>query len=244
MQPFLDWLQLGSDYMAMSTSDPSNPANRKAKNIEVCVEELLSDPRLTDDDVNKILREIENLTQWTLWQKVYYELEIRKNFLLARRDAAPLGLGEDNISSGSFKRAVEDIDSLFEQLMKQNGARLNDGVCRNEARGTEAANFPWIFFDDIDPCAQHLMAEQDVAELRYTPKQLSFPPPTLLHTRKLLPVFRETLLSEMPNYKSRAEPKADSRRGSMFGSAASTKGASADTRSIKSKKSGFKIPFL
>ena len=252
-QPFFDWLQLGSDFMALSTSDPSNPDDRTKKNIEVNVEEMLSDPRLSDDDVNRVLREVDNLTQWTLWQKVSYELEHRKNFLLAYPDAAPSsGLGVDQVPSPKFKREIEDIDGLLSRLMRQNGVKLNDGICRSEARGTEAADYSWIYFDDVDPCSQHLMGEEEVADLKYEPKQVSYPPPTLLHARKVLPRFREILLSEMPNWRGRqaAGRTADGRRGSTASGAAtstfatpSSESKSADTRSVKSKKS-FKIPFL
>ncbi|KDN39449.1 hypothetical protein K437DRAFT_296093 [Tilletiaria anomala UBC 951] len=247
-EPFIDWLQLGADYMALSTSDPAHPADRSRKNIEVNVEKMLGDNRLTDDDVRRILREVDNLTQYTLWNKVWYELELRKNFLLARPDAAPVsGLGEKDLPSPTFKKDIEDIDSLLSDLMTKKGVKINDGLCRSEARGTEAAEFPWIWFDEVDPCGQHLMAEEAVADLRYEPRGMSYPPPNLLHTRKVLPIFREILLSEMPDRMRKTPlPPGNARRASKFSTSNKSDKGGADTRSVVSKKSAksFKIPFL
>jgi hypothetical protein len=69
-EPFTRWLQAGADYMAMGTTDPYHPANRKAKKIEVDLEELLQDDSLTDADVDAVLKETDRLAEYVRWQKV------------------------------------------------------------------------------------------------------------------------------------------------------------------------------
>ena len=231
--------------MALGTSDPSHPDDRKAKSLEINVEEMLADERLSDEDVKRILREVDGFMQWNLWQKIWYELEMRKNFLLAKPDAAAAsGLGEDALPSGTFKTEIQDLDSLMKDLLEANGAKINDGLCRSEARGTEARDLPWLYFDEVDPCSQHLMGEEDVADLKYDPPSVNFPPPNLLHTRKALPIFRSTLLSQMPDRFARKSVRpTDTRRNSTV-STSTRPAKAADAKSFMSRKSGFRLPFM
>ena len=202
MKPFVEWLQLGADYMALSTTDPGHPANRKAKNVEINLEEMLRDDSLTDDDVGKILAEVDQLATYVKWQKVWYELEMRKNFLLARSDAIPAsGLSQDDIAKGSnMRERIEDVDGLLKELMQQERAPVEEGVVENEARGTEMRDFPWAWFDAVDPLHQHL-DDTDPEQLRFHPNVATTKLPTLLHTRKALTPFRQTLLDRLPAWK-------------------------------------------
>lgn len=231
-QPILEWIQLATDYMALGTSDPAHPADRNKPNVELNVEALLADGRIKPDDAKRILREIEYLQTWTLWQKVRRELEKRRDFLFALEDedgnVSPSGLGEVHLPPDTrFQQEVRDIDRLMQRLMKANGVRMDDGVCRTEARGTEAQIYPQLWFDDLDPCGQHLMAEEDVADLRYTPSSISFPPPNLLHTRKLLPAFRAQLSTALPDWRdSMARARMAEEQGSTTDVASRTGGHS------------------
>jgi len=75
--PFFDWSQVGCDYMAMGTTDPAHPANRKAKDVEINLEELLRDDRITPQDVEEIIKETDQLKEFTLWQKIRFEVSQR-----------------------------------------------------------------------------------------------------------------------------------------------------------------------
>lgn len=259
MQRFTDWLQVGADYMSLSTVDPQHPANRKAKNVEVNLEEMLQDDRLTEKDVKTILAEIDGLASYVKWQKVWYELEMRKNFLLARPDAAPSsGLSEDDLPGG-MKRKILDVDGLLRELMEQEGVPVEEGVVRDETRGTEMQNFPWAWFEAVDPLHQHIEGgEPD--QLRFRPHTATTTLPSLSVTRKALEPFQDCLISKLPAWKdgsasgvpasapvadrvstapppppsakSNAKRRGESRPGSVM----------ADNRSTKSRKSIMKMP--
>lgn len=195
------WAQLGCDYMALSTVDPAHPADRSAKNIEVNLEELLQDGRLTETDVKKILAEVDRLATWTKWAKVRYELEMRKNFLLAREDAAPAsGLSERDLPSEKMREEVGDIDTLMRELMEAEGVPIDDGVCEDGVRGTEKEVFPWAWFDAVDPLNQHLPAEETAGQLKARPAGIMATPPSMKHVRKLGPIFAEHLGEILPEW--------------------------------------------
>lgn len=202
MQPFTEWLQKGADYMALGTTDPAHPANRRAKNVEINLEEMLRDDTLTDEDVDEILGEVDQLAKYVKWQKIWYELELRKNILLARSDAIPAsGLSEDAIpSGGNMKERMVDVDGLLRELMEQEGEEIEEGVVTNEARGTEMKDFPWAWFDQMDPLHQHLDGTNP-NDLQFIPGVASCKMPTLKTTRKALDPFRQTLLEKLPAWK-------------------------------------------
>ncbi|EPQ29084.1 uncharacterized protein PFL1_03373 [Pseudozyma flocculosa PF-1] len=205
-KPLWDWCQLGLDYMALSTTDPANPADRSAPNLEVNFEELLQDARLTDADVKKVLIEIDRLAAFTKWSKVRYELEARKNYLLARPEAAsPSGLCEAELppdAAAGLRKELEDLDGMMRDLLEESGLELDDGNCADGVRGTEKYDFPWAFFAGMDPLNQHLPAEAEAGELRVAKVPTNVAPPTLKHTRKVLPLFCELLASRMPEWQS------------------------------------------
>lgn len=233
IQQFTDWLQVGADFMSLSTVDPQHPANRKAKNIEVNLEELLQDDRLTEDDVQKVIAEIDSLASYVKWQKVWYELEMRKNFLLARPDAAPAsGLSEDDLPKG-MKQKILDVDGLLCDLMEQEGIAVEQGIVRGTTRGTEMQNFPWAWFDAVDPLHQHIEGG-DAEPLRFRPQTATTTLPSLNVTRKVLEPFQDCLISTMPAWK---EGTAEGAPANAPTKSTPTPAASSyDNKSIKATK--------
>ncbi|SNX84094.1 uncharacterized protein MEPE_02802 [Melanopsichium pennsylvanicum] len=198
-----DWCQLGLDYMALSTTDPANPADRKAPNLEINFEELLQDARLTDGDVKKIIGEADHLARYTKWTKVRYELEARKNYLLGKPEAGhPGGVSEADMTDEAMKREIKDIDAMMRDLMIDAGETPDDGVCDDGIRGTEKYDFPWAFYDEVDPLHQHLASEEEAGDLRVSKCPAGYPPPSLKHIRRLQPLFCEVLAAKLPEWQS------------------------------------------
>ncbi|SAM59572.1 uncharacterized protein UBRO_01067 [Ustilago bromivora] len=198
-----DWCQLGLDYMALSTTDPANPADRRAPNLELNFEELLQDVRLTDSDVKKIIAEADQLARYTKWMKVRYELEARKNYLLAKPEAAhPGGVSEKDLRDEAMRRDIKDIDAMMRDLMEDNGETIDDGACADGVRGTEKYDFPWAFYDEVDPLNQHLAGEEEAGELKVPKFATGYPPPSLKHIRRLQPLFCELLANKLPEWQS------------------------------------------
>lgn len=219
--PLFEWCQIGLDYMALSTTDPVHPADRSAKNIELNLEELLQDSRLSEKDVELILEEVDELAVYTKWSKVAYELELRKNFLLARSDSATNSkLTEDDIPSTTMKEEIQDIDALMRELMEAEGVPVDDGSLPNESRGTEARELSTLWFDVMDPLGQHLRAEGDAPELRYEPKYVGPPVPCLKYVRKALPAFNDMLRDRLPVYRQ-GPTTANSGNGTAAGKGSS-----------------------
>ncbi|KAN0060420.1 hypothetical protein ACQY0O_007750 [Thecaphora frezii] len=215
-RPLWDWAQLGLDYMALSTSDPTNPADRSVPHLEVNFEELLRDARLSEGDVKKVLAEVDRLATYTKWSKVRYEIEARKNYLLARREAAsPSGLCESELPDEALKRELRDVDGMMRDLLEEEGEALDDGRCHDGVRGTEKYDFPWAFYDAMDPLNQHLPAEAEAGELSVSRVPVDVAPPSLKHTRKVLPMFCEVLASKMPEWQAedRVADLAGGKRG-------------------------------
>ncbi|KAJ1027833.1 hypothetical protein NDA13_003286 [Ustilago tritici] len=198
-----DWCQLGLDYMALSTTDPANPADRRAPNLEINFEELLQDTRLTDSDVKKIIAEADQLARYTKWMKVRYELEARKNYLLAKPEAAhPGGVSEKDLTDEAMRRDIKDIDAMMRDLMEDNGETIDDGAYADGVRGTEKYDFSWAFYDEVDPLNQHLASEEEAGELKVPKFATGYPPPSLKHIRRLQPLFCELLANKLPEWQS------------------------------------------
>lgn len=235
---FWEWCQIGLDYMALSTTDPVHPADRSAKNIEVNLEELLQDSRMTDKDVELILEEVDELAVYTKWSKVAYELEMRKNFLLSRSEAATTSkLTEDDVPSQRMKEDIQDIDGLMRELMESEGVPVDDGTLPNESRGTEARELATFWFDVMDPLGQHLKAERGASELTYTPQGITPPAPCLKYVRKALPAFREALKERLPDWQhgDAKGPKQPKQPGTRKPVTSSYDGASINSKSKKGK---------
>lgn len=197
-QPLWAWCQSGCDFMSLSTTDPKHPADRSVENIEVNLDEMLQDERLSAEDVDEILREMDELTEWSRWRKIRRELEFRKNFLLAVRPG-PTGLWRESVPTTSMREALEDIDGLMLELFDAEGVAPDDGLC-DDVRGSERKALPWAFFDAKDPLGQGLLAEPESDEHRITKPRVDARPPSLDYTRKLLPMFRELLVAKLPDW--------------------------------------------
>ncbi|TKY90925.1 hypothetical protein EX895_000923 [Sporisorium graminicola] len=202
-QRLWDWCQLGLDYMALSTTDPAHPADRRAPNLEIDFEAFLQDARLNDSDVKKILAEADKLAKYTKWSKVRFELESRKNYLLGKPEAGhPGGVSEQDITDERLRREVADIDAMMQDLMADAGEQIDDGSCEDGVRGTEKYDFPWAFYDEIDPLNQHLAAERETGPLRVPKVPVGYAPPSLKHIRRLQPLFAELLASKLPEWQT------------------------------------------
>ncbi|UZJ51408.1 hypothetical protein CBS101457_000728 [Exobasidium rhododendri] len=246
MKPFTEWLQIGADYMALSTTDPAHPANRRAKNVEVNLEDLLADDRLSDEDVSSILAEVDQLAKYIKWQKIWYELEMRKDYLLAKGPGADddrgkstipaSGLCEDDIPGRDMKARIQDIDQLMKELIAAEGEELEEGIVENDARGTEMKDYPWAWFDTNDPLHQHL-DETDPTQLEFFPSIASVKMPTLKATRKALEPFREVLVEKLPAWKE-GDAKGVPATPKIMQTARRSKGAyGSDDRSVASPSS-------
>lgn len=260
ISPFSQWLQGGSDYMALGTTDPNHPANRKAKNVEVNLEALLQDDTLTEEDVRGIVKEADQLAEYVKWQKVWYELEMRKNFLLGTGAAIPQsGLCADDVPNKSMRDRIEDVDGLLLELLQQERVQAEDGIVKTDVRGTEMQDFPWAWFDAVDPLHQHLQGT-DPNAISYEPKTASAQIPSFKHTRKALDAFQFALLEKLPAWREGdakgvpatpavlRKPQSSS-ASRLDGDASSiqttTKSPSIANQTQKSTtKSRFKIPFM
>lgn len=262
--PFTQWLQGGSDFMALSTTDPNHPANRKAKNVEVNLEALLQDDTLTEEDVEGIVKEADQLAEYVKWQKVWYELEMRKNFLLGTGAAIPQsGLCLDDLPSKGMRDRIEDVDGLMLELLQQERVEAEDGTVKTDVRGTEMQDFPWAWFDAVDPLHQHLQGT-DPNAISYEPKTASARIPSFKHTRKALDAFQFALLEKLPAWRegdAKGVPATPAALRKPISSSASTNRLDGDASSIQTtarspsvaanhgtqkstSKSRFKIPFM
>lgn len=252
--PFSQWLQGGSDYMALGTTDPNHPANRKAKNIEVNLEALLQDDTLTEEDVRGIVKEADQLAEYVKWQKVWYELEMRKNFLLGTGAAIPQsGLCADDLPSKSMRDRIEDVDGLMLELLQEERVQAEDGTVKTDVRGTEMQDFPWAWFDAVDPLHQHLQGT-DPSAISYEPKTASAQIPSFKHTRKALDAFQFALLEKLPAWRegdAKGVPATPAALRKPQSSSASIQTAAAKAPSVaggetqkSTSKSRFKIPFM
>ena len=195
-QPIWRYCQNALDYMALSTTDPQHPGDRTAENIEMNLDEMLQDERLSNEDVDDILAEADQLVAWSRWSKIRRELEQRQLFLLAH-NPAPSGLSRDSVPE-DMRAAVKDIDALMLRLMKQEGAPIDDGVC-NDVRGFERSQVPWAFFDKDDPLGQGIPAEPP-SDLHRVEPYKGMKPPTVDAIRKLMPMFRELMVLKLPDW--------------------------------------------
>jgi len=246
-QPLFDWFQIGADYMALGTSDPLRPSNDRAPRVEVNVEQLIEESNLTDEEFEGVIKEIDRLQTYILWQKVWYDLELRKMYLLALPEAAaPSGLSQNDIPTESMRYKIQDTDKLLRDLMVAEGVEIEDGVCDVPTRGTETNDYPWAWFDLPDFIGQQATRKHESSPPRYEPKVLSAKIPALNHTRKVLPAFVAAIKRSTPDWKNAAENKPGI-PGPPLGSAAAAARSAADRQSsinvstVDEKKKKFKL---
>ncbi|KAE8256001.1 hypothetical protein A4X13_0g2850 [Tilletia indica] len=250
-QPLFDWFQIGSDYMALSTSDPCRPSNDNAPRVEINVEKLIDEANLTDEEYEGLVQEITRLQTYALWQKVWYDLELRKMYLLALPEAAaPSGLSSNDIPTETMRTRIQDTDALLKQLMIAEGVEIETGVCDNPTRGTETNDYPWAWFDLPDFMGQQVTRLHAKNPATFTPKVLSAKIPAMLHTRKLLPGFVAAIDKAVPDWKAGVEskpgqcgPTSAAAAGSASASAfrANTDRASSMNVPVEEKKKKFKL---
>ncbi|WFD17905.1 hypothetical protein MCAP1_000116 [Malassezia caprae] len=189
--PIWEWCQAALDFMSLSTSDAWHPDDRRAQNIEVNLDEILQDKRLTDDDVEHILEELNALIDYSRWSKIRREIEYRCMFVQTgapdRSDAGRL--------SDKMRDAVQDPDKLLLSLR----GRKADGRC-DDVRGSERDQMPWAVFDVPDPLGQSIRAEPVSKYHCVHAPRTPVPGPSLAYTRKLQPLFRELLIAELPDW--------------------------------------------
>lgn len=198
LQPVWQWCQYALDYMSLSTTDPQRPADRRAQNIEVNLDEMLQDERLSDSDVDQILREMDAVVEYSRWSKIRREINYRSLFLLSKTPS-PTGLSHEALPNAAMKEAVRDVDGLVADAMDKDGVPLDDGSL-DAVRGSERKDVPWAFFDRVDPLGQSISAEPASRQFRLPRPRLGIRPPALLATRKLLPLFRELMIAELPDW--------------------------------------------
>lgn len=206
-----DWSQAGADYMSLGTVDPYHPADRKAGHVQVDIEKMLQDARLSDTDVETIVKETDELVEFTRWVKVRNELEMRRNYLLNHADAAPQsGLCADDIPTKKMKEQIQDVDGLMRQLMRKRGIDEDDGLVKNPQRGTEMGEYPMLHFSLADPLRQHYVSDNvstdDQRELRYEQHLVAPRYPSMWATRKLLIPLCESLRKQLPDWKQYEKP--------------------------------------
>ncbi|CAD6919897.1 unnamed protein product [Tilletia controversa] len=250
-QPLFDWFQIGADYMALSTSDPCRPSNDNAPRVEVDAEKLIAESNLSDEEFAGLVKELDRLSTYALWQKVWYDLELRKMYLLALPEAAPQsGLSSNDIPSESMRTRIQDTEALLKQLMVAEGVELEDGVCDNPTRGTETNDYPWAWFDLPDFIGQQATRSHQNMPPKFTPKVLSAKIPAMEHTRKVLPAFVAAIAKAVPDWKAgvnskpgQCGPTSAAPAGSAAASAfrTPTDGQSSVNVPVEEKKKKFKL---
>jgi len=189
--PIWEWCQAALDFLSLSTCDPQHPGDRRAQDIEVNLDEMLQDKRLTDDDVEHILEELNALIDYSRWSKIRREIEYRCMYV---QMGAPDQSDVDS-PSDEMLDAVQDPRALFLGLLDEEV----DGRC-DDVRGSERDQMPWAVFDVPDPLGQSIRAEPESDYHRIREPRASLRGPSLAYTRKLQPLFRELLVAELPDW--------------------------------------------
>lgn len=192
MGPVWSWCQEALDYMSLSTSDPQRPDDRRAQDIELNPDEMLEDARLSEEDAEQIIRELNDIACYSRWTKIRRELDFRRMFLLTQANNPELRM------STAMQQDMEDVDGLMSELLQKENVPFDDGTC-DDVRGTERSSMPWAYFDAVDPLGQSLMAEPETP-FKCKASRVGPRPPSLFYIRKLLPMFREVLIAEVPDW--------------------------------------------
>ena len=100
--------------------------------------------------------------------------------------------------SRAMQQDMEDLDGLMSELLQKEKVPIDDGTC-DDVRGTERSSMPWAYFDTVDPLGQSLMAEPELP-FKCKVSRVAPRPPSLFYIRKLLPMFREVLIAEVPDW--------------------------------------------
>lgn len=193
--PIWEWCQAALDFLSLSTSDPLHPDDRRAQDIEVNLDEMLQDKRLTDEDVEHIVEELNALIQYSRWSKIRREMKYRCMFVQTRADQSQ-SLSD---AAGELVQDVQEPNNLLRELMELEHVAQFDGRC-DDVRGSERDDLPWAFFDVPDPLGQSIRAEPLSEQHRIYRPRTVLSSPSLVYTRKLQPLFRELLVAELPDW--------------------------------------------
>jgi hypothetical protein len=216
LRPIFQWCQEALDYMALSTTDPGNPSDRKAANVEINLDEMLAEAGMSADiDVSAIMKELDAIVQYSKWYKIEQEVQMRKEYVNIREDSVtkttklPRNSQEAVVQpSQKMKACMHDPSTLIKQLMRKRGIAWDDGILRTKCRGTDVGDLPWGYFGTNDLLHQHYGDDDESEErlpLQYAVDQRVSPvPPTSSHLRKLLPAFRARLEEHLPDWSAKA----------------------------------------
>lgn len=218
VKPVFDWCQEALDFMALSTTDPSNPSNRKAINVEINLDDLLLEAKQGGIiNVDAVFQELRALERYSKWYKIDQEVQMRKEYTLIKEDSVsnvtilPKGQSSTLTPSASMKKNLDNVHTinLVKKLMKLQKVTWDDGIVRTDSRGTEAGELPWGYFGPDDILHQHYLHPDEVDQvepLQYSVDQRVTPiPPTMSHIRSLLPLFRQNLQRKLPNWVKKAQ---------------------------------------
>lgn len=194
--PIWEWCQASLDFLSLSTSDPQHPDDRRAQDIEVNLDEMLHDKRITDDDVECIMEELNALIHYSRWSKIRREIEYRCMYV---QTSAQEDVPFSEKPSEKMLSVVQDAHALFLDLLDEERVKVNDGLC-DDVRGSERDQLPWAVFDVPDPLGQSIRAEPMSEQHRVREPRSPLSGPSLVYTRKLQPLFRELLVAELPDW--------------------------------------------
>lgn len=232
VKPVFDWCQAALDFMALSTTDPWHPSNNKASRIEVNLDAMLTRAS-SEVDIDKVLKELKEIEQFTRWDKIKTELAMRKEYALISDDAVTnvtlcewsrnglqKGLQSDDERiqpSPETRKRITDIDSLLADLLDQASILPDDGeIPASGARGTDAAQIPGAFFTPDDVLLQRF-AERLLGNhrpRRYRIDGVHVPSPLIPTIRALLPAFRDELARCIPDWVNKAKSSPPKRKPS------------------------------
>lgn len=215
IEPIFTWCQEALDFMALSTTEPWNPSNRKANNVEINLDEMLNEASQSNKniDVKAILQELNDAVEYSKWYKIEQEVQMRREYVNIKEDSIsnvtklPKNSRHGIVTpSNAMKKAIRESSSLMKQLMDFAGVDWDDGVLRNNSRGTDVGDLPWGYFGPDDLLHQHYgTGEGHEMPLQYNVEQRVSPvPPTMSHLRSLLPIFRSRLQKSLPDWPTKA----------------------------------------
>ncbi|PKI85487.1 hypothetical protein MVES_000584 [Malassezia vespertilionis] len=198
LDPLWKWCQTGCDFMSLSTTDPANPADRNAENIEVNLDEMLLDERLSENDVDGIIAEADAMVEYARWRKIRFAVQLRSIYLLGIQPSVS-GVWKETIPTESMRKSLRSVDNMMMGLLQTDKMEYDDGYL-DKIRGSERRDLPWAFYDKANPLGQSVPAEKESDEFRMPANKAEIKPPSLDYTRKLLPMFRELLVAKMPDW--------------------------------------------
>lgn len=225
VKPVFDWAQTALDFMALSTTNPWNPSDQKAKRVELNLDQMVEDAGKEDGvNIQMVLEELEKLEEYIKTDKIKTEIAMRKEYALIHDDAVTnvtlcqwskggllKGLQTDDQRvqpSQTVKQRLEDMDGLMNEILMQAGLKPDQGQIAIEGmRGTDTAQVPWGFYTPEDILMQRYA--EKIKDLQITRSYhidgVHIAPPTIPNIRSLLPCFRAHLSKCLPDWANQAK---------------------------------------